>query len=96
MPTIHINAIDTYYEVTGEGEPLLLIHGLGSSLRNWELQVDYFAEKYRVITYDLRGHGRSSKPPGPYSMRGFAEDAAALLSALELLPRMWSGSRWAA
>ncbi len=86
MATIHINAIDTYYEVTGEGEPLLLIHGLGSSLRNWELQVDYFAEKYRVITYDLRGHGRSSKPPGPYSMRGFAEDAAALLTGLEAAP----------
>jgi 3-oxoadipate enol-lactonase len=65
---------------------LLLIHGLGSSARNWELQVNYFAEKYRVITYDVRGHGRSSKPPGPYSMRTFAEDAAALLTGLEAAP----------
>jgi 3-oxoadipate enol-lactonase len=86
MATIHINDIDVYYENTGQGEPLFLIHGLGSSARNWELQVDYFAEKYRVITYDLRGHGRSSKPPGPYSMRGFAEDAAALLTRLEAAP----------
>ena len=86
MTTIQINDIDTYYENAGKGEPLLLIHGLGSSSRNWEKQVNYFAEKYRVITYDLRGHGRSSKPPGPYSMRGFAEDAAGLLTALEAAP----------
>ncbi len=86
MPTIHINDIDTYYEDTGEGQPLFLIHGLGSSARNWELQARYFAEKYRVITYDLRGHGRSSKPPGPYSMRTFAEDAAALLTGLNAAP----------
>jgi pimeloyl-ACP methyl ester carboxylesterase len=61
---------------------LLLIHGLGSSTRNWEYQVKYFSELYRVITYDLRGHGRSSKPPGPYNMRAFAEDAAGLLRGL--------------
>jgi 3-oxoadipate enol-lactonase len=86
MPTIHINDIDTYYEMTGTGEPLLLIHGLGSSARNWKLQVQYFAEKYRVITYDLRGHGRSNKPPGPYSMRIFSKDTAALLTGLEAAP----------
>lgn len=86
MPNIQINDIDTYYEDTGDGQPLFLIHGLGSSSRNWELQADYFAEKYRVITYDLRGHGRTSKPPGPYSMRTFAKDAAALLTGLEAAP----------
>ena len=82
MATIQINDIDLYYESTGEGQPLLLIHGLGSSTRNWELQVGYFAEKYRVITFDLRGHGRSSKPPGPYSMGLFAEDTARLMQGL--------------
>jgi 3-oxoadipate enol-lactonase len=86
MATIHINDIDVYYENTGQGEPLLLIHGLGSSARNWEWQVNYFADKYRVITYDLRGHGRSSKPPGPYSMRTFAEDTVALLTRLQAAP----------
>jgi pimeloyl-ACP methyl ester carboxylesterase len=82
MTILHVNGIDVYYEMTGQGAPLLLIHGLGSSSRNWELQVSYFAERYRVITYDVRGHGRSSKPPGPYRMRIFAEDAAALLARL--------------
>ena len=82
MPTIHINDIDMYYESRGEGESLLLIHGLGSSTRNWELQVRYFANRYQVITCDVRGHGRTSKPPGPYSIRGFAEDVSGLLQAL--------------
>jgi 3-oxoadipate enol-lactonase len=91
MATIQINDIDTYYEDTGEGEPLLLIHGLGSSARNWEWQVNYLAEQYRVITYDLRGHGRSSKPTGPYSIRGFAEDAAALLTGLKAAPAHVAG-----
>ena len=83
MPKIHVNDIDIYYEVTGAGEPLLLIHGHGSSSRDWEMQVPHFAEAYRVITFDVRGCGRSSKPKGPYSLRLFAKDAAALLQALD-------------
>lgn len=82
MPIIQIKDIDIYYEIKGEGDPLLLVHGLGSSARNWELQVSYFAEQYRVLTYDLRGHGRSSKPAGPYSMGLFAEDTAMLMQGL--------------
>jgi 3-oxoadipate enol-lactonase len=91
MSIIHINDIDTYYEITGQGEPLLFIHGLGSSARNWEWQVEYFARQYRVIAYDVRGHGRSSKPPGPYSMGTFAKDAAALLTGLEIAPAHVAG-----
>ena len=86
MPSIHINGIELYYEITGEGEPLLLIHGHGSSCRDWELQVKYFSKYYRVITFDVRGCGQSSKPPGPYSMRLFAEDTAALLQKLDAYP----------
>lgn len=82
MPFIHVNGIDLHYEIHGEGEPLLLIHGHGSSGRDWELQVAYFSRRYRVITFDVRGYGTSSKPRGPYSMRLFAEDAAALLQGL--------------
>ena len=84
MPTIHVNDIDLFYEVFGEGEPLLLIHGLGSSSRDWELQLDFFAQKYQVILVDVRGHGRSGKPPGPYSIPLFAEDIKKLLQALQL------------
>jgi len=84
MPIIHVNGIDIYYEVAGEGEPLLLIHGHGSSSRDWEYQVNYFAKDYRVFTMDVRGCGKSSKPPGPYSLHLFAEDIAALLEELDV------------
>lgn len=82
MAVAQINDIALYYESSGEGEPLLFLHGLGSSTRDWEPQVSAFKDRYRCITYDVRGHGRSDKPPGPYSVRQFAADTTALLSHL--------------
>lgn len=75
---------EIYYEVHGAGPPVLFIHGLGSSSRDWELQTPAFARRYRVILVDLRGHGRSQKPPGPYSMRMFAHDIGNLLDHLDI------------
>ncbi|MBE7417554.1 MAG: alpha/beta fold hydrolase [Ideonella sp.] len=86
MPTLRLPDIDLHYECTGEGPPLLLIHGLGSSTRDWEHQVPHFARRYRVICADMRGHGRSHKPPGPYSIARFAADTAVLLQALKTGP----------
>lgn len=86
MPHLTLNHTSIYYESTGDGDPLLLIHGLGSSGRDWELQVPHFARRYRVITVDVRGHGQSGKPPGPYSVPQFAEDVAALIEALAIAP----------
>lgn len=84
MPKIQINNINLYYEVTGAGQPLLFIHGLGSSTRDWELQVKEFSKSYQVITCDLRGHGQSDKPAGPYSLPMFAADVAGLVKALNI------------
>lgn len=84
MPTIKINDIDMFYEIHGDGEPLLLIHGLGSSTRDWEYQIPQFSKYYKVITIDLRGHGKTSKPKGPYTIRGFADDVALFLEALNI------------
>jgi 3-oxoadipate enol-lactonase len=86
MPSIGTRDIETYYEMAGRGEPVLFIHGLGSSVDGWTLQVPAFVDTYQVITYDLRGHGRSAHPPGPYSIPQLAADAAALLAALETGP----------
>lgn len=86
MPKIHAGDIDLYYEITGTGPPLLFIHGLGSSSTDWEFQVDFFAQSFQVITVDLRGHGKSAKPAGPYSIELFARDLAALLKAMEIAP----------
>ncbi len=82
MSNLRVNHINLYYEVNGSGQPLLFIHGLGSSTRDWELQVAEFSKSFKVITFDLRGHGQSDKPPGPYSMAMFASDTVGLLKAL--------------
>jgi len=83
MPKIRVNNTGIYYEVTGQGEPLLFIHGLASSSRSWKKQVPFFAQHYRVITFDIRGHGRSDRPLlEPYSIKLFAADAVELMSAL--------------
>lgn len=81
-----IRDIDVNYETYGAGEPLLLIHGLGSSTDDWEPQIPDLALHFRVITYDVRGHGLTSKPRGPYSVQQFADDALALLQHLEVGP----------
>jgi 3-oxoadipate enol-lactonase len=73
-----------YYEVHGEGPALLLIAGLGGGTWSWHGQVPYFRGTYRTITFDNRGAGRSSMPPGPYQMRQFAEDARCLIDYLQV------------
>ncbi len=82
MPTIATHQTKLYHEVSGAGQPVVLIHGLGSSTRDWDAQVPEFARSYQVITVDLRGHGRSAKPAGPYQMALFAADLESLLQAL--------------
>ena len=86
MPSTQLNQIELYYQSFGQGEPLLFVHGLGSSVRDWENQVPFFSGRYRVVALDLRGHGRSDKPPGPYSCPLFAKDIAALVMSLEIGP----------
>ena len=84
MPKLQTNNINLYYEIHGEGQPLVLIHGLGSSTRDWEFQVTELAKSYKVVTCDLRGHGQSDKPAGPYSVLMFALDVFGLLQSLSI------------
>jgi pimeloyl-ACP methyl ester carboxylesterase len=84
MPHLALNDIQVYYEKHGKGEPLLLIHGLGSSTQDWELQIPYLAAHYQVIVFDLRGHGKTDKPNHPYTVSEFANDTLALIKALSL------------
>jgi 3-oxoadipate enol-lactonase len=82
MPKAQANDIDIYYEVKGDGEPLLLIAGFSSDLTIWSKMVSPLAEKYRVIVFDNRGVGRSSAPESPYTIRQMADDAAGLLDEI--------------
>ncbi|MFC1936917.1 alpha/beta fold hydrolase [Chloroflexota bacterium] len=82
MSEIKVGEISIYYESQGQGSPLVMVHGLGSSTRGWDYQVPYFSKNYEVITYDVRGHGQSGKPRGPYRIEQFAADLAGLLDVL--------------
>lgn len=84
MATVKVGKATIAYENHGEGDPLLLIHGIYCSKQQWDQQVNYFKDKYRVITCDLRGHGQSSATSDPYSVSLFASDLIALLDELEL------------
>jgi pimeloyl-ACP methyl ester carboxylesterase len=72
------------YEVHGEGQPVLLIHGWGYGRWGWEPVVEPLAARYQVVTFDNRGVGDSDVPPGPYTAADMAEDAVAVLDAAGL------------
>lgn len=69
------------WEETGSGSPVLLIHGLGYARWGWEPLLPLLAERHRVISFDNRGIGESSVPPGPYTAEMMAGDAVAVLDA---------------
>lgn len=73
----------TFHTVTqGTGDDLVLIHGVGSNLQSWDDIAEKLALRYRVLRYDLRGHGRSDKPAGPYTIELFADDLKAILDCV--------------
>ena len=82
MPRASVGDISIYYEVHGEGDPLLLIMGLGSDLAGWMLQIPVFSRKYRVIAFDNRGAGQTDAPVVPYSIAMMADDTVGLMDVL--------------
>ena len=83
MPKASVNGIQLYYETHGSGDPLLFVSGTGVTRHTWlPFQVPFLSQHYTCIVYDHRGLADSDKPPGPYSTRLFASDAAGLLDAL--------------
>jgi len=79
MTHAHVNGIWLNYREQGEGEPVLLVMGLGAPLQGWEPQIEAFSRRYRVLSFDNRGIGRSDKPLGPYRVAQMVEDTRALL-----------------
>jgi 3-oxoadipate enol-lactonase len=77
------DGVEIYYETWGkrDGEPLLLIPGLGADRRMWACQHLVFGLRHRCIAMDNRGVGRSGKPAGPYALTELADDAIAVLDA---------------
>jgi 3-oxoadipate enol-lactonase len=83
MPFFNREDVKLYYEVEGEGSPLVLISGLGSK-NSWSFQIPFFRKKMQVIVLHNRGVGKSSRPNYPYSMKMFVEDIHELLDHLEI------------
>ena len=78
MPYSSRNDVKTYYEVSGEGYPLVLIHTNPFDRRLWIYQVAHFSTFFKVINTDLRGYGYSDKPARPITMIDLCEDIVAV------------------
>ena len=84
MPTLQLNDAEIYYEVHGEGQPMVFLSETACDGEVWKIyQVPEFARDHRVIIHDYRGTGRSSKPPLDYSTKMFCEDVVALMGHLD-------------
>jgi 3-oxoadipate enol-lactonase len=87
MPFVHAtDGTRIHYEVTGKSgaTPVLMIQGLGASKNAWNLQRIAMATRFRIISFDNRGAGRSDKPTEPFTLEQMADDALAVLDAAEI------------
>lgn len=84
MAHAQVNGVKIAYEVSGEGEPLVLVHGSWGNRHNWDSVFDSLARSFRVVRYDRRGHSESERPAGQGSFQEDADDSAALIEALQL------------
>ena len=93
MPMIDADGCPIYVEVEGrEGAPVLMLsNSLGTNLHMWDDQAAQFAEHFRLVRYDRRGHGKSGAPKGPYSFDRFGRDIVAILDALKIKKMNWCG-----
>jgi len=83
--TLRTNGVELEYQVTGQGEPLLLVHGFGSCIdHSWGSIIPELSKSYRVIAVNQRGHGRSTNPSGIFTHSQSAEDIRGLLDALQV------------
>ena len=85
MPKVEVNDIEMYYEVHGEGKPIVSIRGWGSSSQSWsKTYIDRLSQNYKHIIFDNRGTGRTSQPDTKYSIEMMADDTAGLLDAVDI------------
>lgn len=84
MPTMSVNDISMYYEVHGDGQPLVLISGFTADHAAWLTVLDQLAQHYQVIIFDNRGAGQSDAPAGEYSIIQMADDVVELCRQLNI------------
>lgn len=84
MPNAVYKQGEIFYEEKGSGEPLIFIHGVGLDHTMWNQQIDSLSDTFRVIVYDMLGHGGSEHPPGPYSLSQYVEQLSGLMDYLHI------------
>ena len=84
MAVAELGRLKMYYQIAGEGEPLILINGVSMDFSYWIMQVPELSKKYRVVVFDNRGVGRTDSPEPPYTTEMMADDLAALMDALAI------------
>ncbi len=82
MPEVSVNGLKLYYEIEGEGEPVVLIPGFSAGRWIWFKQTADLARNFRVVVFDPRGISASDKPEGPQTISLLADDVAHLLQTL--------------
>ena len=96
MATARVNGVELYYELSGSGEPVVLVHGSWGDHHNWDPVIALLAESFRVLAYDRRGHSASQRPAGQGSVIEDADDLAALIDELALAPAHIAGNSFGA
>ena len=91
MPTATVNDLDIYYEAHGSGPPLLYLGGAQANLRASSFATNPMVEHFRVLAFDQRGQGQTSKPDIPYTIAMFSDDAAGLMDATGFGPAVVMG-----
>ncbi|MFF8848040.1 alpha/beta fold hydrolase [Streptomyces sp. NPDC015127] len=92
MPQVRADSVNLYYEVVGEGEPLVLVHGSWSDHKSWHSAIEAdLRASLTVVSYDRRGHGQSEKVPGQGTRRQDEDDLAALIEGLGHAPAHVAG-----
>jgi len=86
MSSVALHAVES-----GSGEAVVLVHAIGCDHRMWDSLAAVLSARFRVIRLDVRGHGKSPEPPGPYSLDDLSDDAAALLDARGIERAHWVG-----
>lgn len=84
MPKVKINNVNLYYDVKGSGEAIIFTHGASWNNHQWDLQVEKLSKQYKTITWDVRGHGKSSLPKGKVDSEDFSKDLIGLLTHLNV------------
>lgn len=83
---LSIDGVNIHYDIKGEGEPILLLHGWGGCIGSFAPVADFLAQDHRVISLDFPGHGESDEPPVPWSVTEYTEMTRRFMEELNIAP----------